>query len=76
MTDNTKKTEQVVTKKKDAGQLVAFYRMMRLIRTVESSLIKLFADGEIPGFEPRQNHHLQRRRFAVHHAVQAYGISL
>lgn len=50
MTDNAKKTEPVMTTKKDNGQLLAFYRMMRLIRTVESSLIKLFADGEIPGF--------------------------
>lgn len=31
-------------------QLLAHYRVMRLIRTVENSLIKLFADGEVPGF--------------------------
>lgn len=36
--------------KKRPDQLLAQYRVMRLIRSVESSLIKLFADGEVPGF--------------------------
>lgn len=39
-----------MTDKQKAEQLLAHYRVMRLIRTVESSLIKLFADGEVPGF--------------------------
>lgn len=34
----------------DNEQLLAFYRVMRLIRAVENALIKLFADSEIPGF--------------------------
>lgn len=36
--------------KKRPDQLLDKYRVMRLIRTVENSLIKLFADGEVPGF--------------------------
>jgi len=36
--------------KKRPDQLLAQYRVMRLIRSVENSLIKLFADGEVPGF--------------------------
>jgi pyruvate dehydrogenase E1 component alpha subunit len=39
-----------MTDTQDSQQLLAHYRVMRLIRTVESSLIKLFADGEVPGF--------------------------
>lgn len=39
-----------MTKNQTSEQLLAHYRVMRLIRTVESSLIKLFADGEVPGF--------------------------
>ncbi len=39
-----------MAKKKDHEQMLAHYRVMRLIRTVESSLIKLFADSEVPGF--------------------------
>lgn len=39
-----------MAKKQDHEQLLAFYRVMRLIRTVENALIKLFADGEVPGF--------------------------
>lgn len=39
-----------MAKKKGADRLLALYRVMRLIRTVENSLIKLFADGEVPGF--------------------------
>jgi pyruvate dehydrogenase E1 component alpha subunit len=39
-----------MAKKKDQEQLLAFYRTMRLIRTVENALIKLFADSEVPGF--------------------------
>ncbi len=31
-------------------RMTSLYRTMRLIRTAESSLIKLFADSEIPGF--------------------------
>lgn len=30
--------------------LLAHYRMMQLIRIVETTLVKLFADGEVPGF--------------------------
>lgn len=30
--------------------LMALYRVVRTIRSVETSLIKLFADGEVPGF--------------------------
>ncbi len=37
-------------KKIDSTLLTSLYRTMRLIRTAESSLIKLFADSEIPGF--------------------------
>lgn len=36
--------------KKRPDRLLAQYRVMRLIRTVENSLTKLFADGEVPGF--------------------------
>jgi len=36
--------------KKRPDQLLAQYRVMRLIRSVENSLVKLFADGEVPGF--------------------------
>lgn len=39
-----------MTDKESPEKLLAHYRVMRLIRTVESSLIKLFADGEVPGF--------------------------
>jgi len=39
-----------MTDQQSPEQLLAHYRVMRLIRTVESSLIKLFADGEVPGF--------------------------
>lgn len=39
-----------MTKQFDRQDLSALYRTMRLIRTAESSLIKLFADSEIPGF--------------------------
>lgn len=35
---------------KDDQRLFALYRVMRLIRTAENHLIKLFADGEVPGF--------------------------
>ncbi len=34
----------------DHPDLLALFRVMRLIRTVETSLSKLFADGEVPGF--------------------------
>lgn len=34
----------------EAERLLALYTTMRLIREVESRLIKLFADGEVPGF--------------------------
>lgn len=37
-------------KNNDSQFLLSLYRTMRLIRTAESSLIKLFADSEIPGF--------------------------
>lgn len=30
--------------------LLTHYRMMQLIRAVETTLVKLFADGEVPGF--------------------------
>jgi len=39
-----------MAKKRGADDLLALYRVMRLIREVENSLIKLFADGEVPGF--------------------------
>ncbi|RJG00541.1 thiamine pyrophosphate-dependent dehydrogenase E1 component subunit alpha [Noviherbaspirillum sedimenti] len=39
-----------MTKNKDSQLLLSLYRTMRLIRVAESSLIKLFADSEIPGF--------------------------
>ena len=39
-----------MAKTKDNNKLLALYGVMRLIRTVESCLIKLFAAGEIPGF--------------------------
>jgi TPP-dependent pyruvate/acetoin dehydrogenase alpha subunit len=42
--------KQKMINKKDQQALLALYRTMRLIRTVETSLIKLFADGEVPGF--------------------------
>lgn len=31
-------------------RLLSLYRTMTLIRQVEQALIKLFADGEVPGF--------------------------
>lgn len=34
----------------DAPSLLALYRTMALIRTVEQALSRLFADGEVPGF--------------------------
>jgi len=34
----------------DPQPLLALYRTVRTIRAVENSLIKLFADGEVPGF--------------------------
>ena len=39
-----------MSKDKHSQDLLALYRSMRLVRTAESSLIKLFADGEVPGF--------------------------
>jgi TPP-dependent pyruvate/acetoin dehydrogenase alpha subunit len=39
-----------MTNKKAPDDLLTLYRTMCLIRTVEASLIKLFADGEVPGF--------------------------
>lgn len=36
--------------KSDAMPLLSLYRMMQLIRSTESRLAQLFADGEIPGF--------------------------
>jgi len=34
----------------DTAKLLSLYRIIRTIRTVENSLTKLFADGEVPGF--------------------------
>ncbi len=39
-----------MSKDKHSQDLLALYRSMRLVRTAESSLIKLFSDSEIPGF--------------------------
>ncbi|KCB46610.1 thiamine pyrophosphate-dependent dehydrogenase E1 component subunit alpha [Bordetella hinzii] len=36
--------------KPDTGPLLALFRTMKTIRAVESSLVRLFADGEVPGF--------------------------
>lgn len=36
--------------KPDQSKLLDLYRTIKTIRTVETSLIKLFADGEVPGF--------------------------
>jgi TPP-dependent pyruvate/acetoin dehydrogenase alpha subunit len=40
----------MMAKKKDTELLLALYRVMVRIRAAESHLIKLFADGEVPGF--------------------------
>jgi TPP-dependent pyruvate/acetoin dehydrogenase alpha subunit len=39
-----------MTNKKSPDELIDLYRTMCLIRKVETSLIRLFADGEVPGF--------------------------
>jgi len=39
-----------VANQQNASTLLALYRTIKTIRTVENSLTRLFADGEVPGF--------------------------
>jgi acetoin:2,6-dichlorophenolindophenol oxidoreductase subunit alpha len=45
-----KRRRQTVTTATDAEAALARYRVMRTIRSVETTLSRLFADGEVPGF--------------------------